>query len=69
MITEIAQIKRYLADHYRLRTEDYDKDWLIRILDPVPDCEHMIPLGVSLTPTRVVVKDQKISIDPQEPAV
>ena len=64
MITEIAQIKRFLADRYALATENYSNDWGIRIIDPVPDCDHMIPLGGGLKPTRVVVKDDKIHIDP-----
>jgi hypothetical protein len=66
MITEIAQIKRFLAKQYNLRLENENSDWMIRVIDPVPDCEHMVPLGVSLTPTKVRVQGDKIHIDPKD---
>lgn len=66
MITEIAQIKRFLAKEYNLPLENGDSDALCRVVGQVPDCDHIIPLGVSLTPTRVVVKDDRIWIDPKD---
>lgn len=62
MLTEIAQIKRFLADHYGLPLENGESALLIRVVGEVPDGEHMIPLGVSLTPTRVVIVDGRIHI-------
>ena len=66
MITEIAQIKRFLANEYHLPLENAESDLLCRIVGTVPDCDHMIPLGVSLTPTRVVIKDNQIHVDPKD---
>lgn len=56
MITEIAQIKRFLADHYQLPIENRENDSLCRIVGNVPDSEHLIPIGVSLTPTKIYIR-------------
>jgi hypothetical protein len=66
VLTEIVQIKRFLANYYHLPLANADNDMMCRIVGLVPDCEHVIPLGVSLTPTRVVVKDDRIHIGPKE---
>lgn len=60
MLFEIHQIKKFLSAYYNLPMDDEG-----RVLG-VPDCEHVIPLGVSETPTRVRVTDDKIYIDPPE---
>jgi len=65
MITEIAQIKRFLAAKHNLPLENPDNDLLVKVVGEVPDGEHMIPLGVTETPTRVVIKDGAIHVDPQ----
>lgn len=67
MITEIAQVKRFIADKYNLKTENYKSDLFIRVVDPIPEegYDEIIPLGVSLTPTRVVIKNEGIYIDPK----
>lgn len=64
MLYEIDQIKRFLAEKYNL---PYTES---RIDGVVPDGEHTIPLGASLTPTRVVIRDNRIYIDPvDEPTI
>jgi hypothetical protein len=62
MFLEIAQIKRFLAKKHNLTLENADNDHLVKVIGLVPDGEHMIPLGRSLTPTLVRIKDDKISI-------
>ena len=66
MITETAQIKRFLANQYNLPLENAANDLMVRVAGQVPDCDHIIPIGVSETPTRVVVKNDRIYIDPKE---
>lgn len=62
MFLEIAQIKRFLANKYNLPLENPDNDYLVKVIGFIPDGEHTIPLGHSLTPTLVCVKDDKIEI-------
>jgi hypothetical protein len=64
MLLEIHQIKRFLAKQYNLPLENADSAALCRVVGKVPDCEHMIPLGVTEVLCRVVVKDDRILIDP-----
>ena len=63
MLLEINQVKQFLADTYPQcpRTIVGGE---VCVMD-VPDCEHMIPLGVSHALTRVVVKGERIYIDPR----
>jgi hypothetical protein len=60
MMYEITQIKQWLIDNLGLRGEG--EGWMLRVVDPVPDGEYVIPLGVSLTPTKVTIKDNQIHI-------
>jgi hypothetical protein len=64
MILEISQIKAYLAKHHGLPLEGTGLN--TRVVGEVPDGEHTIPLGYKLTPTRVVIRDGAICIDPKE---
>jgi hypothetical protein len=62
MLLEIEQIKVFLAKQYNLPLEGVPGNSKVV---GVPDCEHMIPIGESLTPVKVRVKDDMIHIDPR----
>jgi hypothetical protein len=58
MITEIAQIKRFLAKRYGLDLEG-DSDLTLRVVGSVPPGEHIIPLGVKKIPHRVTISAEE----------
>jgi hypothetical protein len=58
VLYEVTQIKEWLAENLGLRTEG--EGGTLRIIDPVPDGEHIIPIGSSLTPFHVRIKDGRV---------
>jgi hypothetical protein len=62
MLTEIAQIKRFIAQAHNLPLIDGDSNLMIRVDGEVPDGEHIIPLGASNTPFHVTIKNGAIYI-------
>jgi hypothetical protein len=61
MLLEIGQIMAWLRERFPdLRTEGSGLSF--RFLDPVPEGTYVIPLGRTLTPTYVTVKDDRIHI-------
>lgn len=62
MITEIAQIKRWLSRYHSIPLLDEDFDCHVRLASDPPDGEHIIPIGVSETPFHVAIRDGLIHI-------
>lgn len=60
MTYEIDQVKQFIAEKYGLPYEGG------RVVGAVPDGEHLIPLGASLTPTRVAIRGGNIFIEPAD---
>jgi hypothetical protein len=60
MTTEVNQIKRFLAEKHGLKIEGTGEN--IKLVGTIPDGEHVIPLGASLKPRKVVIKDDRIHL-------
>ena len=62
MIYEIAQIKRFLAKHHKLRLENPENPATMYVVGEVPDGAHVIPIGRTNTPHHVSIKGGAIFI-------
>ena len=60
MIRDVARIKRYLAWRYELPLADAENDLFVRVTEPVPDGEHVIPLGPNGETYLVKIKDDQL---------
>ncbi len=60
MLMEIGQIQKWLAKRYNLKVEG--SGFHARVVGEVPDCEHLIPVGVHEELCIVRLKEDKIHI-------
>jgi hypothetical protein len=62
VITEWAQITRWLSKRQNIPMVGEEHDWTVRLVADPFDGKYVIPLGVSETPFHVEVKDGRVII-------